>query len=375
MSRALLRRWVCFASLLGLCACWRESGGLKISGRIEMDKVHIGSKVGGRVWKVNYDEGEATSAGAVIVALEREEIEAELAGAQAQAAQARAQLDLLLAGTRAEDLRRAEAAVQARQSELDLRRKGFRAEEIREAEAQLVSAKSAFDLARRELERAEALIQTGAIDQQQLDSRRTTFETTRAAVEVSEQRAQLMRSGSRPEEIAMAAAQLAQAQAELERLRNGPRPEEIAAARAALDAAQAGVAGARTRLAETEILAPADARVETLDLQPGDLVKAGQPVAALYLERQPYVRCYLPENRLGFTRPGMRVSVTVDSFPGESFPGIVRRISSEAEFTPRNVQTTEKRSELVFEMKVDLVNSGNRLRAGMYADVLIMPQP
>jgi len=67
--------------------------------------------------------------------------------------------------------------------------------------------------------------------------------------------------------------------------------------------------------------------------------------------------------------------VTVDSFPGESFPGIVRRISSEAEFTPRNVQTTEKRSELVFEMKVDLVNSGNRLRAGMYADVLIMPQP
>jgi HlyD family secretion protein len=114
--------------------------------------------------------------------------------------------------------------------------------------------------------------------------------------------------------------------------------------------------------------------VETLDLQPGDLVRAGQSVATLLLERRPWVRCYVPENRLGLVRPGLAVTVTVDSFPGETFAGVVRKVSAQAEFTPRNVQTTEKRAELVFEMKVDIAGAegvAERLRAGMYADVHI----
>jgi multidrug resistance efflux pump len=204
-----------------------------------------------------------------------------------------------------------------------------------------------------------------------MDKRRAALLAARSQLEVREQNLALYRSGARPEEIAAAQALLAQAEADLKRLRAGARPEEVAAQRAALEQAKSHVARLESQLAETRILAPSDADVDTLDLRPGDLVRAGETVAVLNLKTQPYVRCYLPENRLGWVKPGQEVRVTVDSYPGQEFRGKVRRVSAQAEFTPRNVQTQEKRSELVFEMKVDVPDGGGKLRGGMYADVHI----
>jgi len=356
-------------ALLVLCGCGRNSNELVVSGRVEVDKVRIGSKIGGRVWKVNYDEGDSVKEGAPVVELEDRELKAQLDEASATLAQAQSQLDLLLVGSRKEDLDRAEALVRAQDAELQLRRKGFREEEIRQAEAQLVSAKSELDLAKKELDSAEVLRRTGTIEQREYDKRRSAYETAQAQVDVAQQKEALYKSGSRPEEISMSEAKLAQAQADLERLKNGARPEEIAAQRAAVEAARANVARIDSQLAETRIIAPMDSTVETLDLKPGDLVKSGETVAVLNLRNSPWVRCYVPENRLGLVRAGMDVDVTVDTFGPKRFKAKVRRVNSEAEFTPRNVQTTEKRSELVFEMKADVVQDGDQLRAGMYADV------
>jgi len=355
---------------LGASGCRERGEEWMISGRVEMDTAYVGSKVGGRVIKVSAEEGQPAQAGDVLVELDREELEAQWAQARAAAAQAQAQLDLLLAGARAEDLRRAEAAAQARRAELQLRREGFREEEIREAEAQVESARSREALARKELARAEDLFARGVIEARTLDQRRSEAETAQAGLEAARERAALARSGSRPAEIAMAEAALAQAEAELERLRNGARPEEIAAQRAALEAARAQAAYVQIQIAETRITAPAAATVETLDLHPGDLVRAGQAVAALQLNHAPWIRCYAPENRLGWIRPGDPVRVRVDSWPDVEFEGVVRRVSAEAEFTPRNVQTQEKRAELVFEVKVDITKNGERLRPGMFADVI-----
>ncbi|MCX7019915.1 MAG: efflux RND transporter periplasmic adaptor subunit [Candidatus Sumerlaeota bacterium] len=355
------------ASFFGGCA--RNGKELVVSGRIEVDKVRVGSKIGGRVWKVHYDEGDAVKSGEPVVQLEDRELKAQLDEASASLAQAQSQLDLLLVGSRREDIDRAEALVRAQRAQLQLSRKGFRDEEIRQAEAQLVSAKSELDLAKKELDSAEMLRKSGTIEQREYDKKRNAYETARAQADVATQKEALYKSGSRPEEIAMSEARLAQAQAELERLKNGARPEEIAAQRAAVEAAAANLARIDSQLAETRILAPMDSTVETLDLKPGDLVKAGETVSVLNLRNSPWVRCYVPENRLGLVRTGMDVDVTVDSFPGKRFKARVRRVNSEAEFTPRNVQTTEKRSELVFEMKADVLQDGGQLRAGMYADV------
>lgn len=357
---------------VAICSgCHREQRNvsLVVSGRVEVDSIHVGSKVGGRVEKVHFEEGEEVKAGEPVVSLEDRELVAQRDQAKAAQAQSQAQLDLLLAGTRPEDILRADAVVSATIAELDLRRKGFREEEVREAAAQLASAKSEQDLAQKEFDRASALMKTRTIDQAEFDRARSALETAKAKVNAAAQRAALMQSGSRPEEIARAEAQLAQARADLMRLKNGARPEEIAAQRAAVESARANVARFESQLAEMKIIAPADAVVETLDLKIGDLVKPGETVAVLNLRRAPYVRCYVPENRLGEVKPGQEVTVSVDSLPGQQLKGKVRRVSSDAEFTPRNVQTTEKRSELVFEMKVDVLEGTDKLRAGMYADV------
>ncbi|MCX7016172.1 MAG: efflux RND transporter periplasmic adaptor subunit [Candidatus Sumerlaeota bacterium] len=367
----MMRAFLLSLLLATLAGCHREETELIVSGRIEVDDAHIGSKIGGRVERVDFQEGEDVRAGQTIVALDDRESSATLAQAKAAQRQAQAQLDLLLAGTREEDLERARAVVQARTQELQLREKGFREEEVKQAEAEVDKARSALDLADTEYRRFQTLFNRGTIQQGDLDQKRAAYLNAKALADGAAERLALYKTGSRPEEIAIAQAQLAEAQADLKRLEAGPRPEEIAAQRAAVEEARANVAVQESRLAETRILAPEDAMIETLELQPGDLIKPGEPVAVLYLKKQPWVRCYLPENRLGWVKPGDRVEVTVDTFPGRAFQGRVRRLANEAEFTPRNVQTTEKRSELVFEMKIDIVDAGQALRPGMYADVRV----
>ncbi|MBE7560476.1 efflux RND transporter periplasmic adaptor subunit [bacterium] len=359
--------------LFTTAACEYRNGPLIVSGRVEVDDIHVGSKLGGRVKEVCFEESQSVAAGSAVVLLDDEELLAQLAAARAELAAASAQLDLLLAGTRFEDILRAEGVVEAARAELLLRQKGFRVEEVAEAEAQVAQASSELAQARREWERALGLARDDALARNELDKKRTLFETARAKLDMARQREALVKSGSRPEEIAMAEARLKQAEAELLRLRRGPRDEEIAAARAARAAAAAHLERLQVQLAETRILAPLPAVVEVLDLEPGDLVRAGQTVAVLNLLNNPWVRCYVPENRLGWVKPGDEVRITVDSFPGRVFSGKVRRLAAEAEFTPRNVQTSEKRAELVFEMKVDVLDADGDLRAGMYADVTIPP--
>ncbi|MEK7486913.1 MAG: HlyD family efflux transporter periplasmic adaptor subunit [Planctomycetota bacterium] len=195
------------------------------------------------------------------------------------------------------------------------------------------------------------------------------FETSRASYEVASQRLALMKSGSRPEEIQMAEARLEQAKSDLSRLENGARPEEIAAQRATVRATAANVERLKTQFKETEILAPLDSVVETLDLQPGDLVKPGETIAILNLKNKPWIRCYTPEAFLGKMKVGLEVQISVDAYPEKRFPGKIRWISSLSEFTPRNIQTTAKRMEMVFEMKVDILQDGEKVRAGMFADI------
>jgi len=361
-----------FAAIcVGLLSGCDKQEPLMVSGRVEADTIHIGSKIGGRVEKVSFDEGDQVKVGQPIVELEEDELRAQLAEAEAATSQSQAQLDLLQAGTRQEDILRAEAVVNAGRAELELRQKGFRDEEIREAAAQSASAASELDLTKKELERSQELFKSRTIQQSELDRARSAYETAKARTAAAAQREALMRSGSRPEEIDRAKAQLAQAEADLQRLRNGPRPEEIAAQRAAVAAAAANILRIHSQLDEMKILAPSDAIVETLDLRTGDLVKAGETVAVLNTLRAPYVRCYVPENRLAQVKPGQKVDVTIDSLAHEKLEGTVRRVASVAEFTPRNIQTQEKRSELVFETKVDVQDPKGVLRAGMYADVHI----
>lgn len=354
-------------------AVWRnfDGGEFVISGIIEADDIHVGSKVGGRVLKVLAKEGRTVKAGDVLVLLEPNEINASLAEALAALRQNEARLAQLVAGYRQEEIEQAEAAVKQYQEELAKRVSGPRQQEIDQTRAEWLAAKAQHENAQKFSQRMRELIERELIAHQEYDDARTKAEEAEQRMRSAKERYDLLVAGTRKEEVAQARHRLAEAEARLRQLRSGYRKEEIAQARAGMEMARARVELLKTQLEETVVKAPVDAVVEVLDLEPGDLVAAGKPVATLLRTNGLWVRAYLPENRLGFVRPGLKVVVRVDSFPNRRFSGTVRRVGRQAEFTPRNVQTSEERVLQVFQMEVVVDDPEGLLRPGMNADVSV----
>jgi HlyD family secretion protein len=184
----------------------------------------------------------------------------------------------------------------------------------------------------------------------------------------------LLRAGTRPETIRAAQAQAEEARQAWELAKAGFRKEDIEKAAAARDATQAALEAIDRRIDELTIRSPVDGVVEALDLQPGDLAPAAAPVLSIMDVGRMWVRAYVPENRLD-VQVGQKVRLAVDSFPGETFEGVVTFISRQAEFTPSNVQTPEERVKQVFRIKVELRDGLDKLRPGMAADVWLNGEP
>jgi multidrug resistance efflux pump len=346
-------------------------GSIVISGIVEADDIHVGSKIGGRVLKVIAREGQTVKAGEVLVLLEPRELDASLAEAQAAMRQAQAKLALLSSGYRQEEIEQGEAAVKQSQAELSQLVAGPRQQEIDQARADWLAAKAQAENSRKLQRRMEDLSKRDLIAKQDFDDAQAKAEESEQKMKSARERYDLVLAGTRTEEIERARQRLTEADAKLRQLKSGYRKEEVAQAKSEVEAARARVELTRSQLDETVIRAPVEAVVEVLDLEPGDLVGAGKPVATLLRTNSLWVRAYLPEAKLGFVKTGARVRVRVDSFPNRDFAGIVRRVSRQAEFTPRNVQTWEERVLQVFQTEVIIEDPDHVLRPGMNADVTI----
>ncbi len=165
-------------------------------------------------------------------------------------------------------------------------------------------------------------------------------------------------------------ASLARAQAELEALRAGPRPEDLAVADAQVEEARAAVEAIGTQIARMTITAPIDGIVLEQTVHVGELAAPGVPLVTLGNLDVVELTVYVPEAQLGEVHLNQAVTVTVDSFPGRVFRGTVVRIADEAEFTPRGVQTREERVNLVFAVKIQIQNEDHSLKPGMPADAV-----
>jgi multidrug resistance efflux pump len=183
----------------------------------------------------------------------------------------------------------------------------------------------------------------------------------------------LMKEGIVPRQTYDDAA--AEARTKLEALRElerGSRPQEIEGARAAVSEAERHLDYLRRQRQETVVKAPVAGLIQSFDLRPGDLVAPNAPVATLLEPDQLWVRVFVPETRLGLVRVGQIADLTVDTFPHRTFSGKVVEISPRAQYTPRNVQTLDQRSEQVFGVKVD-VETTPELKPGMAAIVRLRP--
>ena len=344
---------------------------LLISGIIEADDIHVGSKVGGRVLKVVAKEGQTVKEGETLVLLEPREFDASLAEAQATFRQVEAKYSLLTAGFRQEEIEQADAAAKQAQAELDQLVSGPRQQVIDQAAADWMAAKAQVENARKFLKRMEDLSQRELIAKQEYDDAQVKAGETEHRMKSARERYDLLLAGTRQEEIERARQRVAETHAKLRHLRGGYRKEEIAQAKSEMEAARARVDLIRAQLYETVIRAPVDSLVESLELERGDLVAAGKPVVTLLRTGSLWVRAYLPEARLGLARPGLKVTVRVDSFPDRDFTGVIRRIHRQGEITPRNLQSREERLLQVFQTEVVIDDPDHELRPGMNADVAI----
>jgi HlyD family secretion protein len=205
---------------------------------------------------------------------------------------------------------------------------------------EIARARAVAENAERERRRLKSLLDRGIIGQETYDSAETQARTA------------------------------AESLRELER---GSRPEDIAAARAAVEAEERQLGYLRRQRLEAVVRAPAAGVIESMDLRPGDLVAPNQPVAKMLEPSQLWVRVFVPEPQLGRVRIGQKAALRVDTFPKREFAGHVAEIRTQAEYTPRNVQTLDQRMDQVFGVKV-LIDRAPELRPGMAATVRL-PEP
>ena len=316
---ACLSALLALALILSGCSRAGRAGDLTLSGNLEVNDAQLGFKVAGRVIERPVSEGEHVKAGQLIARLDDAEQQEQLA------------------------LRRAElAATEAALAELEA---GSRPQEIAASAATLRSAEAERDRVKLDYTRQQELRNKEVISDRD-------FEATQAQLKVAE-------------------ARVAEAAERLKLVQEGPRVETIHQARARAEQSRAAVALASTQLENTRLLSPVNGTVLSHNIEPGEFVAPGTPVITVADTTRIWVRAYLNQPDLSRLKHGQQVIVRTDTFPGRDFTGTVGFIASEAEFTPKTVQTPKERVKLVFRVKIDVANPQDDLKPGMPADVVI----
>ncbi|MBU1168016.1 MAG: efflux RND transporter periplasmic adaptor subunit [Proteobacteria bacterium] len=358
---------------------------IRVSGNIEVIESRLGFRIPGRLEKRLVDEGDDVVEGQVLAILDSSDQRAALDRAQANFAYSESVLEELSTGSRPQELDKAQARKNQARYALDELKKGSRTQDIERARAELERATAALGTAEAQLaqaksdfERFEALYTNAGISQREYERYKTQYETAKnqnleaaARVTNARQALSLSEEGPRKEEIKRAESALKQAEAEFALVKIGPRKETLDQATAQMNAAKAALEQARLQLSYTELHSPINGVVLTKAAEVGEYLNPGSAVLVVGDLAHPWVRAYIHEKDLGRLRLKDKAQVKIDAFENRVFTGMVSFISSQAEFTPKAVQTFEERVKLMFRIKIDLENSENYLKPGMPADALI----
>lgn len=316
------------ACLLGLAAylyhafCQQDNQEeLVLQGNVDVREVSLAFRQSDRILEMLAEEGDRVQKGQVLARLDTQELKLQL--------------------------QRLNAEIAAQQSTVDKLHNGTRPEEIRQAEGNLRQAQAAAEHAAGVYQRKRDIYTSIAgISQQELDNAYHDMEAKQATMSVAE--------------------------AALQEAKAGPRQEDIAGAEAGLQALRNEQLRYTYLLSQYELQAPDDGVIRSRLLEAGDMASPSKPVFKLSLPGKKWVRAYVPETELGRVYEGQQARVYIDSLPGKAIDGQVGYISGTAEFTPKNVQTEELRTSLVYEVRVYVDDADNVLRLGMPATVRIV---
>lgn len=390
MTRAKTRIIVA-AAILGLVTAgavagrwWhgKPSNVLIASGTIEATELHLSFKVSGRLIERPVDEGSRVQQGTLIGRLESKDLEGEVERLRQSLRSTETQLPLLRTAIiqqeqlTASRINQARASLAARDEFLAQLKAGSRRQEVREAEAMLRRAKANLDNAEADYKRMQSLYDKQLIAQQQRDTAWTAYQVAVHEHQAAQERLDMIMEGPRPEEIRRAEADVSQARASLIEAQAGEldivsKKQQLATLEANVRRDEAALSVAQAQLGYTVLLSPQAGIVLRKHVEPGEIIAAGTPVVTIADLSNIWVKIYIPEPDLGRVKLGQEAEVTTDSYRGKIYRGKVIFINSEAEFTPKNIQTPEERVKLVFAVKVGLENPNQELKPGMPADVKI----
>jgi HlyD family secretion protein len=302
---------------------------LRVSGHVEATEVQASADVGGRILELRVAEGDRTEDGAVIARLDSEDAALQIARTRADRAAALAQLRLLEAGSRAEDIRQARAQVDA-------------------ATADAAAIDAEIKASQLDLDRYQALLAANAGSVKQRDDAQARVDTAQARQRAAQDRVRSARET-------------------LARLEAGTRPEEIQAARARVEAGDAQIAVLEKSLRDANVTSPISGIVTQKLVDAGEIVARGTPLVVITDLDHAWANLFVPEPMIPRVAIGQPATVFTDA-GGPGIEGKVTFISPRAEFTPRNVQTAEERSKLVYRIKVSVDNREGTLKLGMPVD-------
>jgi HlyD family secretion protein len=293
---------------------------IKVSGNIETTEVDVGFKVPGRIVSLSVGEGDWVEKGKVLAKLDDEDLRQRLELARATLRSAQARLKKLLAGARPEELREAEAILDQAQSDLANKQAQY--------------------------ERMKSLYEKHVIPKETMDNAEAGYKIAKASLQKAMESYQLVKEG--------------------------PRREDIEDARAQVEQATASLRLAETQFGYSELQSPISGVVLVKSSEIGEVVNPGTSVLTLADIKNVWLKAYIPETELGRVKWGQEVQVTTDLRPEKTYEGRISFISSQAEFTPKQIQTEKERVTLVYRIKVDIPNPNQELKPGMPADGKIL---
>ena len=365
---------------------WSGSNGsvdqILFSGNIELTEADVGLKSPGKLVALTIDEGDFVSEGALLARSDDEqllqlkaEILAQIEGIVSQ----RQELETLIAFQEANlsaQLQERNAEIRQAQALLDQLEEGSRVQDKDQARAAVAIAEAEFGRADSDWQRAQNLYRDEDISRAAFDQFRSSYLRTEGTLRQAREQLSLVEEGPRSQEIESAQAGVERARAALRQTeassleieRNRQSRQTLDAQRSALEARLAQV---EQQLRDTRALAPFDGVILVKSAEIGEVVAAGTAIVSVGDLARPWVRGYIPETELGRVRLGQEVSVRTDSYPGKTYTGRVSFIASEAEFTPKQIETRQERVKLVYRIKVDVDNPNQEFKLNMPVDAVI----
>jgi HlyD family secretion protein len=354
-----------------------------VSGNLELTQVDISFKVAGRLIERKVDEGNWVKKDDLIATLDPIMYRQQKVRDQATVASAISnyqQLETSVAYQKAtleSDIATRNAELNSSTAKLEELLNGSRKQDVQQAEAAVNDAKAQLEFARLDWARMQTLYKNEDISTQQYDQARTKFDSAQAMLRQAEEKLSLVKEGPRQEDIAAARADVARAKgavatAEANRLELKRREEQLVSGKDEIDRSRAQVGISESQLNDTEVSTPIDGVVLVKSAEPGEVLGAGTTVVTIGDLEHPWMRAYINETDLGRVKLGQVVHLSTDSFPGKTYTGTVSYIASEAEFTPKQIQTKEERVKLVYRIKITVDNSSHELKNNMPMDAEII---